>query len=287
MIRCPDIKDCCDEEILDGLKDEGVIKLDRITVFRDGQRKATGIFILTFQSQALPKYIRVGYFRVAVSQFIPNPVRCFKCQRYGHTKFNCKKNEVCNKCGQEDHTDAQECKNEAKCVNCKGNHPSNDRSCPKWKEEKEIQRIKTERGISYTEAKKQIEIFNSAKTSYAQAAAAAKPTVKTTTVQTQTDMTWPENLKQPKKLAVEKQPPKVSSASSQTNASQRDQTKVKTNPSKVVLIRQYKGSEDPIKQHNKFEALSGDNDHEMLVDETPPVPNSQGRNGNNTLKHGT
>ena len=69
VIRCPGIKDCSDEEILDGLKD-GVIKLDRILVFRDGQRKPTGTFILTFQSQTLPKYIRMGYYRVAVSQFI-------------------------------------------------------------------------------------------------------------------------------------------------------------------------------------------------------------------------
>ena len=80
VIRCPDIKECTDEEILEGLKDEGVIKMDRITVFRDGNRKQTGNFILTFQSQTLPKYIKVGYYRVAVSQFIPNPVRCYKCQ---------------------------------------------------------------------------------------------------------------------------------------------------------------------------------------------------------------
>ena len=79
VIRCPDIKDYSDKEILDGLKDEGVIKLDRILVFRDGQRKVTGTLILTFQGQILPKYIRVGYYRVAVSQFIPNPVRCYKC----------------------------------------------------------------------------------------------------------------------------------------------------------------------------------------------------------------
>ena len=141
------MKECSDEEILEGLKDEGVIKLDRISVFRGGQRKPTGTFIVTFQSQTLPKYIRVGYYRVAVSQFILNPVRCYKCQKFGHTKFNYRKNEVCTKGGQEDHTDSQECKNEAKCVNCQGNHASNDKECLKWKEEKEIQRIKAERGF--------------------------------------------------------------------------------------------------------------------------------------------
>ena len=70
VIRCLDIKSCFDEEILEGLKDEGVIKLDRISVFRDGQRKPTVTFILTFQSQTLPKFIRVVYYRVAVSHFI-------------------------------------------------------------------------------------------------------------------------------------------------------------------------------------------------------------------------
>ena len=136
VIRFPDIKECSAEEILEGLKDEGVIKLDRISVFRDRQRKPTGTFILTFQSQALPKYIRVGYYRVAVSQFIPNTVRCYKCQNFGHTKFNCRKNVVCTKCGQKDHTDSQKCKNEAKCINCQGNHASNDKECPKMETRK-------------------------------------------------------------------------------------------------------------------------------------------------------
>ena len=287
VIRCPDIKDCSDEEILDGLKDEGVIKLDRILVFRDGQRKPTGTFILTFQSQTLPKYIRVGYYRVAVSQFIPNPIRCYKCQKFGHTKLNCRKNEVCNKCGKEDHTDSEECTNEAKCVNCQGNHASNDKTCPKWKEEKEIQRIKAERGISYTDAKKQMDIFNSVKTTYAQAAAATKPVVKIVNVETQTEMTWPEGTKQPKKCAVEKQTTKESktSSSSQTSASQNDPIKLKISQSKVYLTKQHKGSNDPITQYNKYDALS-DSDSDMSVEESP-ITSSQGRSGKKCLNNGT
>ena len=119
-VRCLDIKTVLMKKYIEGLKDEGVIKLDRTLVFRDGQRKTTGTFILTFQSQTLPKYIRVGYYRVAVSQFISNPVKCYTCQKFGHAKFNCRKNKVCTKCGQEDHTNSQECKNEVKCVNCHG-----------------------------------------------------------------------------------------------------------------------------------------------------------------------
>ena len=278
VIRCPDIKDCTDDEILEGLKAEGVIKLHRISVFRNGQRKPTGTLILTFQSQNLPKYISVGYYRVAVSQFIPNPMRCYKCQKFGHTKFNWRKNEVCNKCGKEGHTDSQQCTNEAKCVNCQGNHASNDKTCPKWKGEKEIQRIKTERGITYTEAKKQTDIFNSVKTTYAQAA--TKTVVKTATVETQTEMTWPDGSKQPKKCAVEKQTTTVTKTSSscQTSSSQNDPIKLKISQSKVYLTKRHKGSDDPVKQYNKYDVLS-DSDSEMSVEESP-ITNLQGRSGN-------
>ena len=221
------------------------------------------------------------YYRVAVSQFIPNPFQCYKCQKCGHTKLNCRKNEVCNKCGQQDHTDSQECKNEAKCVNCQGNHASNDKSCPKWKEEKDIQRIKAERGISY------IDIFNSVKTTYDQAAAATKPVVKTANAETQTEMTWPEGTKQLKKYAVEKQTIKVTktSSSSQTSASQNDPIKLKISQSKVYLTKRHKGSNDPIRQHNKYDVLT-DRDSDMSVEESP-ITSSQGRSGNKSVNNGT
>ena len=180
------------------------------------------------------------------------------------------KNEVYNKCGQEDHTDSQECKNEAKFVNCQGNHTSNDRACPKRKEEKEIQRLRAERGISYTEAKRQMDIFNSVKTTYAQTAAATKPVVKTANVETQTEMTCPDGAKQPKKCAVEKQTSKVNktSASSETSASQNDPIKLNISQSKLYLTKQHEGSNDSVKQYNKYHVLS-DSDSEMSVEESP------------------
>ena len=64
VIRCPDIKECTDEEILEGLKDEGVIKLDRITVFRDGNRKQTGTFILTFQRWVITGWLCHSLFLI-------------------------------------------------------------------------------------------------------------------------------------------------------------------------------------------------------------------------------
>ena len=100
-------------------------------------------------------------------------------------------------------------------------------------------------------------------------------------------MTWPDRAKQPKKCAVEKQTTKVNkiSASSQTSASQNDPIKLKISQSKVYFTKYHKGSNDPNKQYNKYDALS-DSDSEMSVEETP-VTISQGRSGNKIVNNGT
>ena len=123
------------------------------------------------------------------------------------------------------------------------------------------------------------------KTTYAQAAAATKPVVKTATVEMQTEMTWPDGSKQPKKCAIEKQTIKVTktSSSSQTSASQNDPIKLKISQSKVYLTKQHKGSNDPVKQYNKYDVLS---DSEMSVEESP-ITNLQRRSGNKNVNNGT
>ena len=111
--------------------------------------------------------------------------------------------------------------------------------------------------------------------------------MKTVTVETQTEMTWPDGAKEPKKCAVEKQTTKVTktSSSSQTSASQNDTTKLKISQSKVYLTKQHKGSNDPIKQYNKYDALS-DSDSDMSVEETP-ITSSQGQSGHKSVNNGT
>ena len=109
--------------------------------------------------------------------------------------------------------------------------------------------------------------------------------VKTATVEMQTEMTWPDGSKQPKKC--EKQTIKVTktSSSSQTSASHNDPIKLKINGNKVYLTKQHKGSNDPVKQYNKYDVLS-DSDSEMSVEESP-ITNSQGRSGNKNVNNGT
>ena len=100
-------------------------------------------------------------------------------------------------------------------------------------------------------------------------------------------MTWPEATKQPKKCAVKTQINKANkiSSSSQTSASQNDPIKLKISQSKVYLTKQQKGSNDPITQYSKYDALS-DSDSDMSVIKSS-ITNSQGRSGNKNVNNET
>ena len=53
----------------------------------------------------------MGLYNVKVSPYVLNPIRCFKCQKFGHGKGQCKGKLKCFKCGEEDH-EGSNCGNE-------------------------------------------------------------------------------------------------------------------------------------------------------------------------------
>ena len=290
IIRCPDLRDCDEVEILDELKAQGVIRVQRMTINKNGTRRPTNTFIVTFSGSKLPKHINVGYLKVRVDMFIPNPIRCFNCQKFGHFRSNCKHEEVCANCGKTKHDSDVECPNAANCVNCGGKHSAHSKDCPRWQEEKEIQRIKCELNLSYLEAKKRLNPTQSTPgdISYAKAV----KSVKTCTVHTQTDYTWLEKCKHPKKIENNQNASqntnnntdkKVSAATNTSKAEVRlvpysqNQNKGATNKTnqRVVLNRDFNGkkaSKDPILQANRYGALSSDEEN-MAID--PPSQNEQ------------
>ncbi|KAF0302793.1 Nucleic-acid-binding protein from mobile element jockey [Amphibalanus amphitrite] len=168
VINCFDLRGVSDEDIADGLADFGVTAARRIMTKRG--TVSTNNIILTFDSTDLPSEIRVGYVKVRVRPFVPAPMRCFRCQRFGHTKDNCRGRPTCSKCASQDHTD-ETCDSETpRCVNCgegQTPHSAYDRSCPAYVKEKEIMTIKATRNLSFKEAR---EVYNQShpKTSYAQ-----------------------------------------------------------------------------------------------------------------------
>ena len=95
-----------------------------------------------------------------MSQYIPDPLRCYRCQKYGHTAKNCSSKEKCPICSK-DHSykdcpikDSHREGNKAVCSNCNGAHPASFQGCGKYKEAKQIKKIQTIEGISYSAAVK-------------------------------------------------------------------------------------------------------------------------------------
>ena len=180
VIRCRELSGMTEEEIADELSEQSVSAVKRIMIKR---QKATDTYILTFQKAELPQMIKVGYMNIRVNPYIPNPLRCYRCQDYGHGANKCTRPERCSRCGQ-NHAN-QNCNEEPSCVHCQQNHETSDRTCHRYLMEKKIQTVKFTERISFPEARKKVEAMT-VRPSYSEAVAKT-----TKSVAIQTDVTWP------------------------------------------------------------------------------------------------
>lgn len=178
------------------------------------------------------------------------------------------------------------CDGTERCVNCDGGHAANSKDCPKWKIEKEVQRVKLEKNISIPEARIIVEMHAPPipGLSYANAASpdiARKPQTKTT--ETQTPITWL-NAPNYKPITTHSSPssqfsqtstprgrsPKASTPkpASPERLRQRQNTqkpappekhRQRETPKERIQLNSSKpanGSDDPVKLHNTFETLA-------------------------------
>ncbi len=98
----------------------------------------------------------MGYMSYDVREFIPAPLRCFKCQRMGHTAGQCKGKQRCARCGGEH--DYGKCGQDAKirCCNCGREHSAAFGGCPVQKQAREVQKYKITNQVSYSDAVKKV-----------------------------------------------------------------------------------------------------------------------------------
>ncbi|GFV86188.1 uncharacterized protein TNCV_671851 [Trichonephila clavipes] len=129
VISEPDLLTTTDAEILDGFSGQGVIQ-PQTTI-----------------------YHKIGFLNCKIRSYIPNPLRCFKCQRFGHSQTACRGQLTCSRCASVGHV-SSDFSLEQKCVNCSQPHSADSKLCPKWKIEKEIQTIKTPTETSYIAARR-------------------------------------------------------------------------------------------------------------------------------------
>ena len=138
VIRSRDLEGVSEDEMLDNLSSQGVSAVKRIQILRNNELVPTNTFILTFSKPLLPDSIKAGYLKIPVVPFIPNPLQCFKCHRYGHRKNTCRGKVTCARCSQVDH-ESKTCNNAISCANCRAAtlldpfiHPKDGSSTSVW-----------------------------------------------------------------------------------------------------------------------------------------------------------
>ncbi|GFN74898.1 Gag-like protein [Plakobranchus ocellatus] len=152
VIRSRDLRCCSEEEMVEELS--GVTHARRIKVRRGEDKIQTDTVVLTFDSPKPPSRIRAGYLTLDVRPYVPLPMRCYKCQRYGHGKDRCKKPAtVCVRCGKGGHVE-RDCSADPHCVNCREDQAASSKTCPKFLEEQAILRYKAENGGTFQQAQR-------------------------------------------------------------------------------------------------------------------------------------
>ena len=87
-IKCEELDTMEEDEIKKELQPQGIIAVKRISI-------RYSVYVLTIKGQNIPKRINIGYLKKETRPYIPNPQRCFQCQKFGHTKNYCKSKAVC------------------------------------------------------------------------------------------------------------------------------------------------------------------------------------------------
>lgn len=285
VIRCREFRDCEDDEVLEALRTQGITHVKHIMTKRNGKIEPTNTFIVTFNTPVPPKSIKAAYMNIKVDLYIPNPLRCYQCQRFGHGKNACKRNATCAKCGQEGHDDAT-CEAPLHCANCLGPHAAFSKDCPTWSKQREITQIKFERNISFFDARQIVEQRNRGSQNTASGPNTTRPgvtyahaCVQTVSASTQTDLTWPQRSKLP--IAVPNAAPRKQTSNSQSQTvntpsptkestggnpqpnqppskGKHAQTKKPGPASYKTAPNKGKGANDPVGQFNRFGNLEDD-----------------------------
>ncbi|XP_062556888.1 uncharacterized protein LOC134221717 [Armigeres subalbatus] len=161
------------EELRKELDDQGVDEVHRITKKVGDERINTPLLVLTIRGTSRPEYIFFGFLRCPTRPYYPSPMQCFGCWSFGHTKARCKaQNCICGNCsGTHPINEDRRCDLPKFCGRCNSDqHGISSRSCPGYKAENDVQRIKVDHGCTYPEARRILQQEKRNVGSYAEAA---------------------------------------------------------------------------------------------------------------------
>lgn len=155
-IYAEDLKELDESEVVEGLREHGVKEAKQVWKRMGTRLIKTPAFVLTFDLMVPPEKIEMDYVSYTVRRSYPRPRQCLACGKLGHTYHMCRAAPTCLRCGDPKHgSGTLSCV--MKCVNCGENdHVSLNSVCPRFREEKEVVKVKMDKGISYPEARQQV-----------------------------------------------------------------------------------------------------------------------------------
>lgn len=110
--------------------------------------------LVEFVGEVIPDRVYLGCMCYYVRAYIPKPMRCFKCQKFGHIARFCKEKRRCARCtGDHEYGDCP-AGVQLKCCSCGGEHSVTFGGCEIMKQEVEVQKVKVMDKLTYAEAVK-------------------------------------------------------------------------------------------------------------------------------------
>jgi hypothetical protein len=121
------------------------------------QRVPSSTVVLSFSDEP-PSTVYIGYLAFATKPYVPRPIRCNKCQQYGHPTQTCKSSAIrCSYCSRS-HTYEQCTYKDTPdiykpiCANCGGAHSAAYSRCPKFLHVKEALHVRATEHLNFKEA---------------------------------------------------------------------------------------------------------------------------------------
>lgn len=147
-----------DEEIMMNLNDANKdLKICNIRKLNkrgtDGHWVPSGSYVVSMRCSEFPKEIKVGWTIQPIRRFIPEPMRCFRCNKLGHTGKRCRElnedQKNCINCNKPQHNEpGTKCSETPFCANCNStSHNSAFRGCQNYMLEKRVNTLMAERDI--------------------------------------------------------------------------------------------------------------------------------------------
>ena len=166
----------------------------------------------------LPSTIEINNRKFKVHLFIPKPMRCDRCQRFGHLRFKCTRQIICSYCSG--HHDFQNCRefNIQKCANCGQGHSAAYRGCPQYVEIQKALKIRAEENVTLNEAIQKVKLNQTLERNYKELNLNQKQGNNCSTVNNVSIPTYADKLK----LSIDSQTWSSSSSSSTTQIKRND-----------------------------------------------------------------